>query len=136
MMSVQKFSKTFHRIKNQAGFTLIEVMAAMVIIGIISSVGIQKFDQISDSARQRAMEYALRELNLRELLTWGLIKISDEGWQSDDALFTRLDTRLGEQYGWSSGPGLTGGTLRMQSTSLALGRLPSTINTAGQWEVR
>lgn len=135
-MNVQQFIKNFCWMKNQAGFTLIEIMASLVIIGVISSVGVQKFDQISDSASQRALEYAVQELNSRELLTWGLIKISDEGWQSDEALFTRLDTQLGEGCGWSSGPGLTEGTLRMQSTSLALTRTPSTISTAGKWEMR
>lgn len=136
MINVQKFIKDFSGIRNQAGFTLIEIMASLVIIGVISSVGIQKFDQISDSASQRALEIAFRELNSRELLAWGLVKISDDGWQSDEALFNQIDTWFGEGYGWTSGPGLTGGTLRMQSTSLPLVRIPSTINTAGKWEIR
>lgn len=133
---MKKLIKNFRGTGNQAGFTLVEIMACLVIIGVISSVGVQKYDQVSDSASQRALEYALRELNSRELLTWGLIKISDEGWQSDEALFTRLDTRLGEGYGWSSGPGLTGGTIRMQSASLTLTRIPSAMGTSGKWEIR
>lgn len=136
MIHVQKFIRNFQGIRNQAGFTLVEIMACLVIIGVVSSVGVQKYDQVSDSARQRALEYAFRELNSRELLTWGLVKISDEGWQSDEALFAKIDTRLGEGYGWSSGPGLTGGTLRMQSTSLKLDRIPSTFSTSGKWEIR
>jgi prepilin-type N-terminal cleavage/methylation domain-containing protein len=136
MMNVRKFLKNFLSPGHQAGFTLVEIMACLVIIGVISSVGIQKYDQISDTASQRSLEYAIRELNLRELLTWGLIKISDEGWQSDEALFGQLNTRLGEGYGWSSGPDLTGGTLRMQSSSLTLARIPSTIGTCGRWELR
>jgi len=135
-MNVQELNKNLSRIGNQTGFTLIEIMATLVIIGVMSSVGVQKYDQISDSASQRALEYAFRELNSRELLTWGLIKISNEGWQSDEALFTQLDTQLAEAYGWSSGPSLTGGTIRMQSTSLTLDRIPSTLSTAGRWEIR
>jgi prepilin-type N-terminal cleavage/methylation domain-containing protein len=136
MIHVQKLIKNFRGIRNQAGFTLIEIMASLVIIGVVSSVGVQKYDQVTDSASRRALEYTLRDLNSRELLTWGLIKISDEGWQSDEALFTQLDTRLGEGYGWSSGPGLTGGTVRMKSASLTLTRIPSTINTSGQWVIQ
>jgi hypothetical protein len=49
----------------------------------LASVGVQKHDQISDSASQRALEYSIREINSRELLTWALIKFSDGGWQSD-----------------------------------------------------
>jgi prepilin-type N-terminal cleavage/methylation domain-containing protein len=68
---------------NKEGFALIEIMASLVIIGVLASVGVQKHDQISDSASQRALEYSIREINSRELLTWALIKFSDEGWQSD-----------------------------------------------------
>ena len=121
---------------NKEGFTLIEIMAALVIIGVLASVGVQKHEQISDSASQRALEYALREINSRELLTWALVKFSDEGWQSDESLFTKLDTKLGEGYVWSSGPGLTGGTIRMQTSSISLARAPSTISTSGKWETR
>ena len=123
-------------ISNTKGFTLIEIMATLVIIGVLSSVGVQKYDMISDTASQRVLEVAFRELNSRELLTWAMVKISDEGWQSDEALFARLDTRLGEGYSWTLGPDLTGGTISMQSSSMSLTRTPSTIGTSGKWEIR
>jgi prepilin-type N-terminal cleavage/methylation domain-containing protein len=128
-------SRNVRTLRQQAGFTLIEIMAVLVIIGVVSSVGVQKYDQITDSASQRMLDYAFRELNSRELLTWGLIKLSDEGWLADEALFAQLDTQIGEGYGWSSGPGLGGGTLRMKSASVTLTRLPSTISDAGKWRV-
>jgi prepilin-type N-terminal cleavage/methylation domain-containing protein len=37
-------------LSNKKGFTLIEIMASLVIIGVLASVGVQKHDQISDSA--------------------------------------------------------------------------------------
>jgi prepilin-type N-terminal cleavage/methylation domain-containing protein len=121
-------------LSNKEGFTLIEIMASLVIIGVLASVGVQKHDQISHSASQRALEYAIREINSRELLTWAIVKFSDEGWQTDETLFAKLDTKLGEGYVWSSGPGSTGGTIRMQTSSTTLARTPSTINTSGKWE--
>ena len=123
-------------LSNKEGFTLIEIMAALVIIGVLASVGVQKHEQISDSASQKALEYAVREINSRELLTWTLIKFSDEGWQSDEALFAKMDTKLGEGYIWSSGPDSTGGTIRMQTSSISFTRSPSTISTSGKWEAR
>ena len=121
---------------NKEGFTLIEIMASLVIIGVLASVGVQKHDQISDSASQKAFEYTVREINSRELLTWALVKFSDEGWQSDEALFAKLDTKLGEGYVWSSGPDSTGGTIRMQTSSISFTRTPSTISTSGKWDTR
>jgi len=121
---------------NKEGFALIEIMASLVIIGVLASVGVQKHDQISDSASQRALEYSIREINSRELLTWALIKFSDEGWQSDESLFAKLDTKLGEGYVWATGPGLKGETIRMQTSSISLARTPSTISMSGKWETR
>ncbi len=123
-------------LSNTKGFTLIEIMATLVIISVISSVGVQKYDEITHTANQRVLEVAFSDLNSRELLTWAMVKISDEGWQSDEALFARLDTRLGEGCSWSSGPGITGGTISMQSSSMSLTRTPSTISTSGKWEPR
>ena len=123
-------------LSNKEGFTLIEIMTSLVIIGVLASVGVQKHDQISDSASQKALEYAVREINSRELLTWTLIKFSDEGWQSDEALFAKMDTKLGQGYIWSSGPDTTGGTIRMQTSSISFTRTPSTISTSGKWEAR
>jgi prepilin-type N-terminal cleavage/methylation domain-containing protein len=128
--------KKNHNAQRQAGFTLIEIMASLVIIGVLASLGVYKHEQLSISASQRALDYAFRELNSRELLTWALVKISYQGWLSDEDLFARLDARLGEGFGWSAGPGLTGGTIGIKSQSITLARTPSTISASGRWEIR
>jgi prepilin-type N-terminal cleavage/methylation domain-containing protein len=119
--------------RNQTGFTLIEIMAVLVIISVLAGVGVKKFDLISDAASRGALESALRDLNSRELLTWALIKFSDEGWVTDAGLFSTLDKDLGQGYSWSSGPSPTGGTLHMRSASTTLTRIPSTVSSAGKW---
>jgi len=119
--------------RNQTGFTLIEIMAVLVIISVLSGVGIKKFDLISDAAGREALEYTLRELNSRELLTWALIKFSDEGWISDEGLFSTLDKDLGQGFSWPEGPSPTGGTLHMTSASMIMTRTPSTASSAGKW---
>jgi len=35
--------------------------------------------------------------------------VSEEGWVSDEAIFAKINTNLGEGYSWSSGPVLAGG---------------------------
>ena len=123
-------------LKNHNGFTLIELTAAMVIISVLAGVGVKKVDEISDSATAKVIEHSVSELNSRELLTWALVKFSDQGWESDEPLFAQLDKNLGTDYKWGSGPTTTGGTLLMKSSSATLVRTPSTVSAAGQWVAR
>jgi prepilin-type N-terminal cleavage/methylation domain-containing protein len=122
-------------LKNHNGFTLIEITAVMVIISVLAGVGVKKVDDISDSAIAKVLEHSVGELNSRELLTWALVKFSDQGWVSDEALFAQLDKNLAEGYKWGSGPITTGGTLLMKSGSITLVRTPSNISWAGRWAV-
>ncbi len=82
-------------ISNKKGFTLIEVVAVMVIMSVMVSVGFKKVDVLSHNAVERVLENGLRELNTREILVWAEIKLSDVGWINDTTVFSELDTNLG-----------------------------------------
>jgi prepilin-type N-terminal cleavage/methylation domain-containing protein len=119
---------------NQKGFTLIELISVMIIMGVVASVSIQKFDIVSDTAGIRALHLGIKELNVRESLTWSNIKISGDGYSSDAELFPLVDTNLGDAYRWDPGPDiLAGGTLHFKGNSIALNRQQSTETTAGKW---
>ena len=49
-------------IRNQQGFTLIEMISVMIIMGVVASVAIQKFDTLSDTAAEQALTIGVREL--------------------------------------------------------------------------
>jgi prepilin-type N-terminal cleavage/methylation domain-containing protein len=121
---------------NQKGFTLIEIIAVLVIMSILAGAGMLKMEFLSDSASKQTLNHAVRELISKEALTWALVKVSDEGWVSDGALFAKINTNLGGGYSWSSGPVLTGGTLRMQSLAITMARTASTTSTAGKWKIK
>ena len=119
---------------NQKGFTLIELISVMIIMGVVASVSIQKFDVVSDTAGVKALHLGIKELNVRESLTWSNIKISGDGYSSDAELFPLVDTNLGDAYRWDPGPDiLAGGTLHFKGNSIALNRQQSTETTAGKW---
>lgn len=119
---------------NQKGFTLIEIISVMIIMGVVASVSIQKFDLLSDAASQRALYAGIKELNIRESLTWTNLKISSAGYARDEDLYPLIDTNLGAEYKWSSGPGIGGGTLHFRTNSKTLTRIGSTPTSAGKWE--
>jgi len=122
---------------SQKGFTLIELISVMIIMGVVASVSIQKFDIISDTAGERALHLGIKELNIRESLTWSNIKISADGYSNDEDLWSLVepDLDLGGKYHWNPGPDISaGGTLHFNSNSIALNRQPSTTTSAGTWE--
>ncbi|MEJ2731816.1 MAG: prepilin-type N-terminal cleavage/methylation domain-containing protein [Deltaproteobacteria bacterium] len=122
---------------NQKGFTLIELISVMIIMGVVASVSIQKFDSITGTADERALHLGIKELNIRESLTWSNIKISADGYTNDEDLWLLLAPQLdlGGKYHWTPGPHISdGGTLHFESQAIALNRQPSTPTSAGKWE--
>ena len=119
---------------NQKGFTLIELISVMIIMGVFASVSIQKFDLLSETASQQALYLGIKELNIRESLTWTNLKISNTGYTNDDDLYPLIDTDLGAGYKWNPGPSISGGTLHFRAHSKTLTRVPSTEKSAAKWE--
>lgn len=119
---------------NQKGFTLIELISVLIIMGVVASVSIEKFDLLSDTASQQALYTGIKELNIRESLTWTNLKISNTGYTTDDELYPLIDTNLGVGYKWETGPSIGGGTLSFKSHSKTLTRIASTEKSAGKWE--
>ena len=126
--------QAMNSITNTKGFTLIELIAVMVILGVMASVAVKKLNLISDTASDRALEEVIKELNVRETVSWTKIKWTTTGWTNDADLFALLDTHLGSNYVWTAGPGPAGGTIKFKFTTIVLTRTPSTTSSIGRWK--
>ena len=120
-------------IANHKGFTLLELMSVLVIMGVLTSAGVKKFDLLSDSADLTALATVIRELNMQETLIWTEMKLSDTGWTADVDVYNAIDKNLGKGYSWNPGPTITGGTLHFKSQSVVLVRTESQRNDVGSW---
>jgi len=129
----QRVLKGWHLLRNAKGFTLLEMMAVLVIMGTMFSITIKKFDIISDTASLTALKLGVRELNTRETMVWSQIKLSDEGWKNDGAIFNAVDKQIGQGYGWNPVADVTGGKLHYKAQSVDLNRNASTSKSGGAW---
>ena len=114
---------------------MLEIIAALVIVSILAAVVIPRFISLDDSAKQKAIDAGIAELNGRETLTWSNLKISESGYQDDTHLFGLMDTTLGQDYSWDgAGPDKSGGTLIFRlRTSVPVSRNGSTTEYPAQW---
>ena len=121
-------------LQNNTGFTLIEILSVMVIMGVIASVGVKKFDILSETATINALQSGIRELRTRETVAWTKIKLSITGYTNDAEVNDVVDKNIGQGYSWNPGPDISGGRLHFRSLSINLDRVASTINSPGSWK--
>ena len=121
-------------INNKDGFTLIETIAMLVIIGVLVSIATKRVMAVEVSAVQQSFTLAISELNTRESLTWSLTKISDSNWVDDLQLFASTDYDL-DDFSWSSRTA-SGGILNYRGQQIVLDRAPSTNSASGRWKMK
>ncbi len=92
------------RSADQKGFTLIELISVMIIMSVTASVAVKKYDLVTGTATDRVLQEAVKELNVREHLTWIDIKLSSTNWTHDADVFSAMDTNVGAQFVWTPGP--------------------------------
>jgi MSHA pilin protein MshA len=95
-MKYQKF------LRNQEGFTLVEIIAVLIILGFLTAMAVPRYIDLEQNAKQRGFDVAISELNGRESLAWTKFKISTSGY-IDDAQIRNLESWRSSTFGRNFG---------------------------------
>jgi len=121
---------------DKAGFTLVEIIAVLILLSVLTAVAVPRYIDLDENARMRAIDAGISELNGREGLAWSNIKLTPNNWQDDQTTFDSYDKNLGNEYIWTPGhPDTAGGEIKfgLGSTPVTLTRSPSTTSHPGKW---
>ena len=122
------------RIDNQKGFTLIEIIAVLVILGLLAAIAVPRYIDLESNAKQKTVDTLKAEINGREALTWANHKISASGFVSDEKIFGDLNLDFDPNYQWNPGdPKLSGGTLKFKGEFFTFSRTASTRLNSAVW---
>jgi len=114
---------------NQKGFTLIEMIAVLIILGIVGTIAAVKITSFDSHASNKVVDIAIEELNTREKLVW-----------SNGKLAGVIDIKkyVRENIDWDIGNGtsVSETSITVNGETVPVNRTEPTRVEPGYWERR
>lgn len=121
--------------KKQLGFTLVEIIAVLVILGILAAVAVPKYNDLQEEARKKSAQAAIAEIKGRYSIAYGKYLLQHNGLPPTSVASILADATaqdVGNDYTVTI-DGSGGATVTIRVTAVQNSTLTSEVN--GTWTI-